>query len=82
MIDDETIDEVKNTKFLGVIIDNKLTWKDHINYVAGKVSRAIGMIVKAKKYLRKEALLTLYYSFVYPYFTYCNHIWGATYVSI
>ena len=80
VIDDETIDEVKNTKFLGVIIDNKLTWKDHINYVAGKVSRAIGMIVKTKKYLRKEALLTLYYSFVYPYLTYCNHIWGATYV--
>ena len=47
VIDDETIDEVKNTKFLGVIIDKKLTWKDHINYVAGKVSRAIGMIVKA-----------------------------------
>ena len=81
VIDDETIDEVKNTKFLGVIIDKKLTWKDHINYVAGKVSRAIGMILKAKKYLRKEALLTLYYSFVYPYLTYCNHIWGATYVS-
>ena len=39
------------------------------------------MMVKAKKYLRKEALLTLYYSFVYPYLTYCNHIWGATYIS-
>ena len=51
------------------------------SHVAGKVSRAIGMIVKAKKYLRKEALLTLYYSFVYPYLTSCNHIWGATYVS-
>ena len=80
VIDDETIDEVKNTKFLGVIIDKKLTWKDHINYVAAKVSRAIGMIAKAKKYLRQEAILTLSYSFVYPYLIYWNHIWGATYV--
>ena len=39
------------------------------------------MLVKAKRYLKKDALITLYYSFVYPYLTYCNHIWGATYVS-
>ena len=81
LIDNQTIEEVRSTTFLGVIIDKKITWKDHINYVAGKVSRAIGMMAKAKKYLREEALLTLYYSFVYPYLTYCNHIWGATYIS-
>ena len=39
------------------------------------------MLVKAKRYLEKEALIALYYSFVYPYLTYCNHIWDATYVS-
>ena len=81
LIDNQTIEEARSTKFLGVIIDKNITWKYHINYVAGKVSRAIGMMVKAKKYLRKEALLTLYYSFVCPYLTYCNHIWGATYIS-
>ena len=81
LIDNQTIEEARRTKFLGVIIDKNITWKYHINYVAGKVSRAIGMMVKAKKYLRKEALLTLYYSFVCPYLTYCNHIWGATYIS-
>ena len=80
-IDNQTIDEVRIITFLGVIIDKKITWKDHINYVAGKVSRAIGMMVKAIKYIRKEALLTLYFSFVYPYLTYFNHIWGATYIS-
>ena len=80
-INDHVISEVHKTKFLGVIIDNKIYWKDHVSYIAGKVSRGIGMMIKAKQYLQKEALLTLYYSFIYPYFTYCNHIWGATYVS-
>ena len=61
-IDNQTIDEVRSTKILRVIIDKNITWKDHVNYVAVKVSRAIGMMVKAKKYLREEALLTLYYS--------------------
>ena len=34
-IDGEAINEVYKTKFLGVIIDNKLNWKDHIPYICG-----------------------------------------------
>ena len=60
-IDETKIEEVKKTKFLGVIIDNKLTWKDH---VASKVSRGMGMIIKARNYLNRKGLLTLYYTFV------------------
>ena len=37
------------------------------------------MIIKARQYLNKSGLISLYYSFIYPYLTYCNHIWGATY---
>ena len=54
------------TNFLGVIIDNKVNWKDHINYIAGKIFRGIGMIIKARKYLQKPALITLYYSLYIP----------------
>ena len=39
------------------------------------------MISKAKKYLNGYSLVTLYYSFIYPYMCYCNHIWGSTYES-
>ena len=80
-IDETKIEEVKKTKFLGVIIDNKLTWKDHVAHVASKVSRGMGMIIKARNYLNRKGLLTLYYTFVYPYLTYCNHIWGNIYQS-
>ena len=77
-IDGHEIDEVKCTKFLGVYIDNKLTWKKHIEYICGKVSRGIGIILRARHLLNHSALKTLYYSFVYPYFSYCNHVWGNT----
>ena len=77
-INNERIVETCKTKFLGVIIDNKLTWKEHINYISGKIARGIGIITKARKYLNKESLLSLYYSFIYPYFTYCNQVWGNT----
>ena len=38
LINNQAIGEVNNTKFLGVIIDQKINWNDHINYAAGKVS--------------------------------------------
>ena len=63
-------------KFLGVVMDNKLSWKDHIAYISGKIARGIGIILKARKYLLKESLISLYYSFIYPYLIYCNHVWG------
>ena len=69
------------TRFLGAYIDNKLNWKKHIAYISGKVSRGIGLIVKARKVLNASALTTLYYSFIYPFFTYCNHVWGCAYES-
>ena len=71
LIDGEAIDEVQKTKFLGIIIDNKY----HIDHISGKMASEIGMIIKAREYLNKQGLLSLYYSFLYPYLTYCNHIW-------
>ena len=79
LIDGNKIEEVKKTTFLGVIIDNKLSWKDRGAHVVGKVSRGLGMIIKARNYLNKKGLITLCYSFVYPYLSYCNHIWGNIY---
>ena len=77
-IDNENLSEVEKTKFLGVMIDNKLTWKYHVNYIAGKIARGIGILIKARAYLKKETMITLYYSFIYPYYIYCNHIWGTS----
>ena len=78
-IDGQPIDEVESTRFLGVHIDNRLTWKKHISYKSGKVSRGIGVIVRARRVLNCDALLTLYFSFIYRFFTYCNHVWGSAY---
>ena len=81
-IDNEEIDQVYKTKFLGIIIDNKITWKQHITYIFEKMSSRIGILIKACNCLNKHATMTLYYSFIYPwYMTYCNNVWGSTYTS-
>ena len=78
-IDGEAIAEVFKSKFLGAIIDNKLSWKDHISFVCRKVARGIGVVIKVRKVLRSESLKCLYYSFIYSYIIYCNHVWGSAY---
>ena len=45
------------------------------------MSRAIGIVVRARKFLNTGALETLYNSFIYPYYTYCNHVWGTACMS-
>ena len=75
-INDKTISEVNTCKFLGIIVDNRLKWTDHINALSTKISKSIGIISKTRKYLGQKTLLQLYYSFVYPYLLYGNLIWG------
>ena len=80
-INEISILEVIKTKFLGVVIDNKLTWKQHITQISNKASKYIGVLQKANKSLNHSTLITLCYSFIYPYLSYCIVIWGGTYNS-
>ena len=73
-IDGEQLSQVKNTKFLGIIIDDQLTWKSHIEHIVNKMSKSLGIIFKLRQFCNKETLLNLYYTLVYPYLTYCNII--------
>ena len=56
-----------------------LTGRIMITYVKGKLSRGIGIICKARKVLKKETLIKLYYSFFYPFLAYCIEVWGNTF---
>ena len=71
------LEQVTFIKFLGVIIDNKLTFERHIVYTKNKISKGLGIIAKARKYLNRETLLKLYNAFVFPYLTYCVEVWGT-----
>ena len=70
---------VEKTKFLGVTIDSHLSWTPHIDYISKKISRSLGILLKARKKLDTQTIISLYYSFTYPYLIYCNQVWGKTY---
>ena len=82
IVDDVVINRTNHTRFLGVMVDQHLTFESHVKYIKGKISRGIGILYKAKRILKESSLLTLYYAFIYPYFTYCITVWGNTYPSV
>ena len=69
---------VKEVTFLGVILDENLSWKPHISHIAGKISKSVGIFVRSSPCLTKLALKMLCYLLVYPYFHYCIIVWGFT----
>ena len=71
----------ESIKFLGVFLDENLTWKDHIRYLENKIAKNIGLLFRSKPYLTKKCLLSLYYSYIHTYISYANIAWGSTYIS-
>ena len=74
----KSVTKVESAKFLGVFLDECLTWTKHINYIKNKIAKNIGIICKARQVFESSTLLKLYYSFVYPYLIYCVESWGHT----
>ena len=62
-------------KYICVILDNKMSWVQHITYVKSKVSNGIGIMYQAREYLNKNSLVNLYNNYTYPYLIYCVEFW-------
>ena len=56
----EQMQEKNYTKYLSIIIDNKLSWNCQIKHVNLKISKGIGILTKLRRYLFKSVLRTLY----------------------
>lgn len=75
------IERVTVTKFLGVLVDEKLNWKQHISSLRGKLSKCSAIIYKASSILQSTTLITLYNTLFLPYIAYCAEIWGNACLS-
>ena len=71
------IENVTNTKYLGVEIDNRMNFGLHISAIAAKVAKSIGVLHRLKNFLPGDALRICYYSLIYPYLNYCALVWGG-----
>ena len=65
-----------DAKFLGIIIDENLTWKKQIDTICKTCSRNIGVLNKVKLFLPNSAMYQLYCTLVLPYMNYGLLLWG------
>ena len=75
-IQEEPIDNVLITKYLGIQVDRSLDWKGHIKALSSKISRAICLLKHAKRFLPQDTLKTLYTGIVEPHFRFCCSVRG------
>ena len=80
-IEDVKVERVYECRFLGVVIDSRLTWKSHILRVKDKLSECNAFMFKTSALLDSQALRTLYCSLFLPYINCCSEVWGKTFKS-
>ena len=81
-INNEKLKQENYTKYLGIIIDEKLNWKQHIKQVNIKISKGIGVLYKLRHSVLKNTLRMLYNSFIESHALYGILNWGCANKSI
>ena len=72
---------VDNIRFLGVVLNEYLSWRPYISAISLKISKSLGVLRRLKHTLPQTVLKILYNSIIMPHLNYCNIIWGHTYKS-
>ena len=70
------IERTESFKYLGVVINQTMSWSKHIDTISRKINQRIGMIKRIRHLLPLQARLTLYSSLIIPLFDYGDTVWG------
>lgn len=77
-IENESISRVQSTRFLGLHIDENLSWMFHTNHVARILSKFSYILYRVRSLLNDRSLLLIYNSLIFPNIVYCQSVWGFT----
>ena len=69
-------EQCQPVKYLGVYVDNKLTWEEHSSRVSSRLSTIVFAMRNLKNIVSRECLLRVYYGYFYPHLTYALLVWG------
>ena len=64
-------------KYLGLLIDSKLSWNHHIDYLKKKLNSGISIIYKLRRFLNEKQLKDIYFAFIHSNILYGLEVWGA-----
>ena len=76
-LDNIRIKQVHKTKYLGLTVDDKLSWNEQYKSVKGKVASGLASLRKLKNILPQSQLLNVYQALVESHLRYANMVWGG-----
>ena len=76
------IEQVNKINYLGVIFNDKLSWKSHIQHVCSKLSSGSWALLKLRNYFDTTTLKTVYCALIYSYLQYCVSTWGLASTTV
>ena len=79
--DVQIVQPSESAKYLGIFVDEHLSFKPHILFLEKKIARFVVILAKLSYYLPCNTLIILNYSLVHAHLHYALPLWGATYKS-
>lgn len=73
-MDGVLLERVQEIKYLGVLIDDKLSFKNHIDYTIGKIAKKYGVLCRLREELTQWSKIFLYKALISPHFDFCPSI--------
>lgn len=73
-IGNEKLERVTRMKYLGVVIDDQLTFKEHCEYLEKKIAKKVGFLSRIRNRVNRETSLLLYKSLIAPHYDFCSTI--------
>ena len=81
LINESVLESVESTSFLGICIDENLTWKKHINSVCNVLSKKIGLLYRIRHFVSRKILVMLYNAFILPHIKHTVWRFGVRHVK-
>ena len=69
--------QVKSTKYLGLYIDENLSWNIHINFLIKRMSRKLQLFRRLNKFRPKATIIKIYSAYIQPLLEYACSVWGT-----
>ncbi len=77
-VNNQALESVTSKKLLGVVVDNNLTRKGHVDKVHRTVSMLLSTFRRIKPFLPTDACIKYCQAFIFPHLDYCSTVWGST----
>ena len=76
-VNDQSLSRVGSYGYLGIEVDETLSWQTQVDTMVKKVSAGLGVLKKVRDLVPRQTLVRIYEALVLAYFDYCSEVWGS-----